>query len=65
LPDFEHDITAKTVAIEVTVSIPDLGMSLILNNFRFIKIEMEVVNLLFFFDFYTSFANNGYFQPFI
>jgi hypothetical protein len=65
LAGFEHDVTTRTIAITGMTSDLNTNLILILKNFKFSNFESSVVNILFFFDFYTSFTNYGYFQPVI
>ena len=65
LVGFEHDVTIRTNANTGMTSDLNLDLSLISIYFKITNFELSVVNILFFFDFYTSFANNGYFHPVI
>jgi hypothetical protein len=65
LPCFEQEESIKVTAITVMVSDFIPGFKLIFIDLWFVNIPLRVVNILFFFDFYTSFANYGYFQPVI
>jgi hypothetical protein len=65
LLDFAQDVTANTITNAGRANDLSPDLSFIQCDLRFIKVDLSVVNILFFFDFYTSFANNGYFQPVI
>jgi hypothetical protein len=65
LPCFEHEVSTKATAIALKVSDLNPGLSFISIIYWFVNNVLSAVKLLFFFDFYKSFANYGYFQPVI